>query len=64
MFAVTPETVPARLSSLRQYTQDGKRYTHKPLLVLLAGPAVRDRLQPTAGVGLLDAAGGATPCVA
>jgi putative restriction endonuclease len=33
---VTPEEVLARLSSLRQYTQDGKRYPHKPLLVLLA----------------------------
>ena len=33
---VSPDEVLARLSSLRQYTQDGKRYPHKPLLVLLA----------------------------
>ena len=34
--SVTSDEVLARLSSLRQYTQDGKRYPHKPLLVLLA----------------------------
>ena len=33
---MTPEEVLARVSSLRQYTQDGRRYPHKPLLVLLA----------------------------
>jgi hypothetical protein len=36
MFVVTPEEALARPSSPRQYTQDGKRYAHKPLLVLLA----------------------------
>jgi putative restriction endonuclease len=34
--SVTPDEALVQLSSLRQYTQDGKRYPHKPLLVLLA----------------------------
>jgi hypothetical protein len=42
---VTPEQVLARLSSLRQYTQDGMRYPHKPLLaLLLAGSPTAARM--------------------